>query len=451
MPQTFLWRMALLGFALALLSAESSLSRADALSPTARTDQQILKDIDSVPMPGYPFYDQIDIKYREQMTRELTGPLHKYVALFLELQKAAPQYAEVARETLCMYRAQLALLGDADALKTLTDESNSDVPADALAGKVGLMMVRWWTDTSADKQKQELAEFTQLAKAHPDDDILCTALLKIARFGAATDEIADATRDVVENILTGPRAAAYKAKPYKLGKPFNLTAKTIDGDTLKLSDWRGKVVVLDFWATWCQPCKDALPDLIKLYKDNHDKGLEVLGISNDNALTDLRTFLAANTDMTWPQLFHPSPPDGWNTISHEMGVAAIPTTFYIDRDGNLRDMETAVLRPDVVAKLLAEPVNPALATPSGSPSAPSAPGAPTPQSAAPTSATAAPAETTSVVDAAAASLLREGKLLLNNNHPDLATEKFNTLIERYPNSPATDEAKKLLSQMNSGQ
>jgi thiol-disulfide isomerase/thioredoxin len=391
------------------------------------------------------------------MVRELTGPLQHAVGLFLELQKASPKYAQAARETICLYRAELALFGDADALTTLTDESHSAAPADALAGTVGLMIVRWWTDADVDKQKQELAEFTQLAKANPNDGIMVAALLKIARYGAASEELGNATRDVVENVLTSSQAIAYKGRPYKLGKPFNLTAKTIDGMPISTASWRGKVVILDFWATWCPPCVAAVPDLIKLYQDNHDKGLEILGISNDNDLMELRKYLADHKDMIWPQLFHPSPPDGWNDVSHEMGVASIPTTFFIDRNGILRDIEVNELRPDLIAKYMAEAADPAAAPPPppADAPAPQAEAAPVPTSAAPAT-PAAPIPVATIpaappADAEANSLLREGKLLAANDHQDLAAEKFNTLIERYPTSPAAAEAKKLLSQIDGGQ
>jgi thiol-disulfide isomerase/thioredoxin len=364
--------LAAIAFAMAVWGVGACECRADNGSAGNRSEKQILTDIAAAPIPNYPFYVQIDPRYREQMTRELSGPLQRNVELYSELETASTQYAEVSRETICLYRAQLALLGHDDALKALKDESQSKVASDALAGKIGVMVLGWWSDADADKQARELAQFETLAKANPRDDLICVALLSIARYGAASDEIGNAARDIVENELTGPRAIKYKARPNKLGRPFVLRGDSIDQKLVSTADWKGKVIIIDFWATWCGPCRQAMPDLIKLYQDDHDKGLEVLGVSNDSIFNDLRGFLAGNKDMVWPQMFGPSSPDGWNHLAHEMGVTEIPTEFFIDRNGVLRDIETNDLRPDLVAKLLAEPVKVAVAAPQASDVTPAA-------------------------------------------------------------------------------
>jgi len=425
--------------------------RADAGSIPPRSEAEILKDIEASAIPNYPFKAQIDPRYRDQMKRELTGPLQRAVALYSELQKASPKYAEAARERVCIDQAELAVLGDDAALKALTDESHRPSPADSVAGATGLMMVGWWSDGDADKQKQELIQFQQFAKANAKDGILCGALLEMARYGAASDDIGNAARDIVENILTSPEEIAYKARPYKLGRPFVLRAETIDQKAISTSEWKGKVIVIDFWATWCPPCRAALPDLIKLYQENHDKGLEVLGISNDTSLIELRKFLADNKEMVWPQLFNPSPPDGWSRFSHEMEITGIPTTAFIDRNGVLRDISVGDLQPDLVAKLLAEPVKLAAAV--------------TPENPAPTAASATssvePSKTESAPaakgDAApseeelANTLLRGAKLMVTNERPDLAIGKLNKLIEQYPHTAAAKEAQTMLTHLNSGQ
>ena len=103
--------------------------------------------------------------------------------LYSELEKASPQYAQRRGERVCLYRVQLAFLGDDNALKALKDQSQSKIAADASAGKIGLLVFEWWNDADAAKQTQELAEFEELVKANPRDDLMCGAPLDVARYG----------------------------------------------------------------------------------------------------------------------------------------------------------------------------------------------------------------------------------------------------------------------------
>lgn len=440
-------------FLLTICVAGYCIHSADAASSAPRPVQQILADFQTAQIPNYAFIDQIDPQYRQQMTRELTGPLQKNVALYLELAEASPQYAADARNKICFYRAQLALMGDQAALKALTEESQSSVSADSLAGKIGLLVFNWWDNVNADSQQMELSQFESIAKAHPDDDLVCSALLGMARYGAASDKIGNAARDIVDKYLTGPAGHKYRLQPAKLGRPFQLRAEAIDHKMISTADWRGKVIVIDFWATWCPPCLAAMPDLIKLYQENHDKGLEVLGISNDSVFNDLKNHLAANKDMVWPELYGPSPPDGWNHLAHEMNVTEIPTEFFIDRNGILRDIETNNLRPAFVAKLLAESSKPVAALPS--------PVSQSPAAAMPSSPTASVGQVASAPEAGQASvqtpedradaLLSQAKLLIANSRNDLAIEKLNTILDKFPQSAAADKARQLLSTLNTGQ
>jgi thiol-disulfide isomerase/thioredoxin len=422
--------------------------RADGAISAQRTEQQILADIQASPVPAYPFHAQIDPRYRDQMTHELSGPLKRNVELYVELQKAAPRYAETARVTICWYRAELAVFGDADALKALTDQSQSSVASESLAGRVGLMLAAWWSDADAIKQEQELAQFEQLARANGNDGILCSALLSVARYGAASDQIGNEARDIVETVLTSREARAYKLRPNKLGRPFVLRGQSLDDKLFSTADWKGKVVIVDFWATWCPPCRAALPDLIKLYQADHEKGLEVVGVSNDSSLSDLRTFLAGNTAMVWPQLFDPVPPNGWNRLAGEMEVTEIPTEFYIDRNGVLRDIEVNELRQDLVDKLLAEPAQSVAAAPPERPAMRPIPAAPAPQAETTPVSVSAQSATRPSDDDLAKSMLSVAKLLIDNNRADLATVKLNKLVDQYPHTAAADEARRLLSQLN---
>ena len=91
-------------------------------------------------------------------------------------------------------------------------------------------------------------------------------------------------------------------------KPLVLSGPSVDGKTFSTDAWKGKVILVDFWATWCGPCRAELPRVKKAYKDFHEKGLEVLGVSCDQSGVDLKAFLKSNPDMPWPQLFDEKTP-----------------------------------------------------------------------------------------------------------------------------------------------
>ncbi len=131
------------------------------------------------------------------------------------------------------------------------------------------------------------------------------------------------------------RAIRYIAQPdlvrARLAPAFAVT--TTDGKRVSLDDLQGKVVLLDFWATWCAPCREALPHVKEIARKCQDQPLVVLSISLDQDEQKWKDFVAKN-EMTWPQYC-----DGGFTgpIARMFGVSAIPHTFTIDADGVMQD------------------------------------------------------------------------------------------------------------------
>ncbi len=113
-------------------------------------------------------------------------------------------------------------------------------------------------------------------------------------------------------------------------RPFALNGQTLDGKTISLDDYKGKVVLLDFWATWCGPCVEELPTVRATYNKYHAQGFEIVGVSRDEEEADLRGFIEKRA-MPWPQIF--DKPLGTQSNGDNFGVRAIPFTLLIGKDG----------------------------------------------------------------------------------------------------------------------
>ena len=131
------------------------------------------------------------------------------------------------------------------------------------------------------------------------------------------------------------RALRYISQPElaraRMAPAFAVT--TTDGQRVSMDDLTGKVVLIDFWATWCAPCREALPHMREIAKKFQGQPLIVLSVSLDNDEQKWKDFIAKN-EMTWPQYR-----DGGfsGQIAKMFGVAAIPHTFTVDADGVLQD------------------------------------------------------------------------------------------------------------------
>jgi len=129
----------------------------------------------------------------------------------------------------------------------------------------------------------------------------------------------------------------------------DLSLPSTDNKIIKLSDLKGKVVVVDFWASWCEPCRMNNPNLLKLYRKYHDKGLEILSISLDSNADDWRRAVTQDK-MEWLQA---NDDKGWNSPSTATyNVEAIPSLYLIDKKGVIREINLFGWRLDSEIKSL---------------------------------------------------------------------------------------------------
>jgi thiol-disulfide isomerase/thioredoxin len=140
-----------------------------------------------------------------------------------------------------------------------------------------------------------------------------------------------------------------------VGKTFDLTFNdATSGTEVSTRNLRGKIVVVDFWATWCSPCVAEMPRMKQLYATYHNKGVEFIGVSLDRSqaeggLDELKAFVTKN-QIPWPQFYQGN---GWESdFSFGHGINSIPTVFLVDQNGKLVSVDAGDKLETLILELM---------------------------------------------------------------------------------------------------
>ncbi|MBO9732548.1 MAG: redoxin domain-containing protein [Chitinophaga sp.] len=182
---------------------------------------------------------------------------------------------------------------------------------------------------------QNRARSVAYVKAHPESPVSLSLVSDMATFGeyAPVDSVYQLLSPAARQTAVGKRIAARLAviKKSAIGQPMiDFTQADVNGKPVRLSDFKGKYVLLDFWASWCGPCRAENPNVLKAYNKFKDKNFTVVGVSLDDKADKWKEAIAKD-GMPWMQL---SDLKGFrNEVAREYGIQAIPCSFLIDPQG----------------------------------------------------------------------------------------------------------------------
>ena len=142
-------------------------------------------------------------------------------------------------------------------------------------------------------------------------------------------------------VLTQNTATGQNVSPVRISQSVgNFTLTDLEGRSAKLSDYQGKVVLLNIWATWCPPCRAEMPDLQTFYSAHKDQGFVILAINAGDAIPDVQTF-ASSYQLSFPVLL-----DTQVDVVKRMGIFDYPTSVLIDRNGIIQNIQVGKYPPD---------------------------------------------------------------------------------------------------------
>ena len=327
-------------------------------APSPRTADAIVAELEALPSVK-PDRERVgDAAYRAEFQKQLAESQQKQSALALELFKAAPDDARTMKYMNLRWHTLGAKQGD-----VVLPEIESALASGKLSAADKKNALRTKAMILIAGGREEALPAIDALLAEDKADPAAGQLLYVY-----AQQLSHKTPEKAEPILQrlakdypddryGQMAKSQLETQSAVGKPFELSfTDAITDKPITMNDLKGKVVVIDFWATWCGPCVAEMPANKKLYAEFKDKGVEFIGISLDKSeaeggLTALKKFVKEN-EIGWPQYFQGKFWEG--DFSKKWGVNSIPRVFIIDADGKLASTEARgnleTLIPELITK-----------------------------------------------------------------------------------------------------
>lgn len=340
----------------------------------ARLGRHIRFDANVARLAGQPLSDGRDVLAEvekllaaekgalSEATLELAGQagdiLHQLglkddaAAVYKKMGQAAADDPQL-KEQAARYQDRAALV-EADLLTLVSNVLTNQADAEAkLLAVVDKLLADLKPSRELFSNLQQVAQYLEMT-GHFQAAEHCYEALEKTFAGVADERLAQVAAQVV---------AGGRKRLGLIGQPLEVDGVTLDGKPLDWSAYQGKVVLLDFWATWCGPCLEELPNIRKNFEQFHAKGFEVIGVNLNTNLSELKQFLSLQelpwTTITSPVVLEGRAGEDWSQLpmAAKCGVDAIPFLVLIGKDGKVDSIHVrgSKLRARLV-QLLGEPI-----------------------------------------------------------------------------------------------